>query len=171
MQVTTNRASRDTKSEPTAHRLVAGLGWGTVATVLMSAVMLLGTAVGAAPVPKPVPVALTSQTVGVPSQPVLLLMAGFAHLGYGAVAAAVLAGSVRRVSVWAGLGYGVLLWALMGLVWLPYLGWGLFGIAVSPRVAVATLVPHLVYGTTVGLGLDRGHRPVRAGTTTGRGQR
>ncbi|PRW63044.1 hypothetical protein [Actinopolyspora mortivallis] len=170
MQVRTNRAARDTKSGPTAHRLVTGLGWGAVATVLMSVVMFLGTAVGVAPVPRPVPVALTSQTVGTPSQQVLLLLAGFAHLSYGAVAAAVLAGSVRRVSVRAGIGHGVLLWALMGLVWLPYLGWGLFGIAVSPRVAVATLVPHLVYGTTVGLGIDR-HRALGADTITGRGHR
>jgi len=51
----------------------------------------------------------------------------------------------------------VVLWALMGLAWLPYLGWGLFGTGITARIAAATLLLHLVYGTTtLGLLLGRG---------------
>lgn len=67
----------------------------------------------------------------------------------------VLVGLVQRVSVWAGAAYGVVLWALLGLVWLPYLGWGLFGAVLTPKIAVGTLVLHLIYGITLGLLLDR----------------
>lgn len=44
----------------------------------------------------------------------------------------------------------------MGLAWLPYLGWGLFGTGITAKIAAATLLLHLVYGTTLGLLLDRG---------------
>ena len=44
----------------------------------------------------------------------------------------------------------------MGVVVLPLLGWGLFGTAITPRVAVATLLLHLVYGSVLGWSLDRG---------------
>ncbi|KGI81459.1 hypothetical protein IL38_10965 [Actinopolyspora erythraea] len=150
-------------------RLAAGAGWGVAATVLMSVVMLFGTATGLAPMPSPVPLALVARTVGALPQPALMGLAVLVHLSYGAVAATVLAGLVRRVSVGLAVGYGSLLWALMGVVWLPYLGWGLFGTAVTPRIAVATLVPHLVYGVTLGLALDRHRAPRRSSNGTGRG--
>ncbi len=136
-------------------RLVAGTGWGLLATVAMSVVMLAATATGVSPMPKPIPAALVSHTLGALPQPGMVALAATAHLAYGAVAGAVLAGLVRRVSVWAGAAYGVVLWALMGLVWLPYLGWGLFGTALTPKIAVGTLVLHLVYGITLGLLLGR----------------
>jgi ABC-type long-subunit fatty acid transport system fused permease/ATPase subunit len=71
------------------------------------------------------------------------------------VAGAVLAGLRRSVTVAAALVYGAVLWALMGLVWLPYLGSGLFGTAVTVKIAAATLLLHLVYALTLGLLLDR----------------
>lgn len=83
-------------------------------------------------------------------------LAVLAHLAYGASAGAVLAVALRRVTVVRAIGYGVMLWALMGLAWLPYLGWGLFGTGITAKIAAATLLLHLVYGTTLGLLLDRG---------------
>lgn len=105
--------------------------------------------------PKPVPAALVAHTLGPLPEPGALVLAVIAHLAYGATVGALLAGFVSRITVWVGVGYGVVLWAVMGLVWLPYLGWGLFGTAQTPRVAVATLVLHLVYGSALGLLLDR----------------
>lgn len=43
----------------------------------------------------------------------------------------------------------------MQVVVLPFLGWGLFGASQTPRIAVATLVLHLVYGATYGWLMDR----------------
>lgn len=147
-----------------ARRLVVGAGSGAVATLVMSALMLAGTATGVSPMPKPVPAALVAHTLGSIPTPGVLVLAVIAHLAYGAAAGALLAGLLARVTGWVGLGYGVVLWAVMGLVWFPYLGWGLFGTAQTPRIAMATLVLHLVYGLTLGLLLDRksprpiGHR-------------
>jgi len=36
-------------------------------------------------------------------------------------------------------------------------GWGVFGTAITPKIAVATLVLHLIYGATLGWGLRRSH--------------
>lgn len=135
--------------------MAAGAARGVVATVAMSAVMLIGVVTGAAPIPEPIPAALVTHTLGELPQPVLAVLAVAAHLAYGAAAGVVLAGLLRRVTVWRALAYAAVLWAVMGLVWLPYLGWGLFGTAVTPAVAVATLAPHLVYGLVLGLLLDR----------------
>lgn len=136
-------------------RLLAGAGWGVLATVVMGAVMLAGVATGVSPMPKPVPAALVAHTLGISPGPALVVLATAAHLAYGAAAGAALAGVVRRVTVWHGLGFAVALWAVMGLVWLPYLGWGPFGTAQTPKIAVATLVLHLVYGLTLGWLLAR----------------
>ncbi|HEY1573268.1 MAG TPA: DUF6789 family protein [Pseudonocardiaceae bacterium] len=150
------RTRHDLARATPGRRLALGAGWGLVATVAMSALMIAGVLTGISPMPKPIPVALVAHVLGggVP-MPALIALGALAHLVYGAIAGAVLAALTRRVTVARALGYAVLLWALMGLVWLPYLGWGLFGTGVTPKIALATLVLHLVYGLTLGLLLDR----------------
>jgi hypothetical protein len=147
----------------TKKRLITAVGTGVVATLAMSAVMLLGVGTGVSPMPDPIPVALVAHTLGPLTPPATVGLAVLAHLGYGAAAAVLLAVAVPRVSVWIGVGFAVLLWALMGLLWLPYLGWGLFGTALTPEIALATLALHLVYGVTLGLLLDRHTAPQHAG--------
>ncbi len=143
-----------------AKRLAAGFGWGLVATLAMSALMVLGVVTGLSPMPSPIPEALASKVVGgmlgadIP-RPAVMVLAAVAHLFYGGVAGAVLAALTRPVTVWKGLGWGVLLWLVMQVAVFPFLGWGLFGVAITPRIAVATLVLHLVYGFTLGELMDR----------------
>jgi hypothetical protein len=43
----------------------------------------------------------------------------------------------------------------MELMVLPLLGWGVFGSAITPKIAIATLALHLVYGGTLGWGLNK----------------
>ena len=54
-----------------------------------------------------------------------------------------------------GLGLGLFLWLVVQVAVLPLLGWGLFGTAVTPKIAVATLVLHLIHGGALGWGLSR----------------
>lgn len=153
-----SRQDSTTRTRPGVRRLAVGAGWGLVATLVMAALMLTGVATGISPMPKPVPAALVAHTLGGLPKPALIVLAALAHLGYGATAGAVLAGLLRRVTVGRALGYGVVLWVLMGVVWLPYVGWGLFGTALTVKIAVATLLLHLLYGLTLGLLLDRAPR-------------
>lgn len=161
----TNETAR--RADPLTHRpgarFVRGFGWGVVATVVMSLPMIAGALAGFLPMPQPIPVALVASFVGdLLPRPALMAAGAASHLVYGGLAGAALALLARPVTVWKGLGWGVLLWALMGFVWLPYLGWGPFGLEIGPPVAVATLVLHAVYGLTLGWLVDRGGVEERA---------
>jgi hypothetical protein len=92
--------------------------------------------------------------------------AAILHFAYGALGSIVLVALCRRrVTLGAGLLWGVVLWLIMMLVHSPLIGWGVFGmtatelaedaklyLAPGPKYAVAALVLHLVYGLIVGLG-------------------
>ena len=120
-------------------------------TLFVPLVMFLVVITGMSPRPNPIPLALVSQVFGATApKPLLMVLAIFAHLAYGGFWGTVLAVSIRPVTVWKGIGLGVFLWLVMQLVFLPFLGWGIFGSAITPRIAVVTLVLHVIYGTTLG---------------------
>jgi len=150
----TSTAEAATSSD--SSRVWRGFGWGVGATVAMSIPMLIGMATGVAPMPEPIPKALVTLIfgAGLPTPLVMALSAG-SHLGYGGFFGAVLARLFPEAGLWTGLGLGVVLWLVMEVVVLPILGWGLFGTAITPAIAVATLVLHLIYGATLGWGLGR----------------
>ena len=133
-----------------------GFGWGVVATLVMSAVMIAGMTTGVAPMPEPIPAAIIHALLGssLPA-PLLSALAIGSHLAYGGFWGAVLVLLRPRVTIWEGLALGAALWLLMQVVALPALGWGFFGTTVTPAIAVATLVLHLVYGTVLGWSLGR----------------
>ncbi|MFB6098952.1 MAG: hypothetical protein ABEK84_07570 [Salinibacter sp.] len=137
-------------------RLWRGFWWGVGATVAMSIPMTIGMATGVAPMPEPIPKALVTLVfgAGLPA-PLLMALSAGSHLGYGGVFGAVLARFFPEAGLKEGLVLGVLLWLVMEVVVLPTLGWGVFGVAVTPKIAVATLVLHLIYGATLGWGLGR----------------
>lgn len=144
-------------------RVLAGFWWGVVATLAMSVVMIAATITGLSPMPAPIPAALVTQVFGpgLP-KPAMMLLAALSHLAYGGVWGAILAGAVRPVTIGKGLLLGVILWLVMQVVVLPYLGWGAFGFAITPRIAIATLVLHLIYGAVLGWVVDRHAIPAAA---------
>lgn len=105
--------------------------------------MAAGMLSGVAPMPEPVPVALAARTLGQEPMPLLLGLGLLAHFAYGGAFGALLAAATRpgRVTV--------------NVAWFPYLGWGAFAAGITPAVAVATFVLHLVYGGALGAMLDR----------------
>lgn len=139
----------------TSNRFARGLLWGVAATVAMSVLMIIGMLSGVAPMPKPIPAAIVGRTLGGGPQPLIMVLAVLSHLAYGGVWGGILATLTRPVTVWKGIGLGVGLWLIMQVAVLPYLGWGLFGAGVTPAIAGATLVLHLVYGATYGALMDR----------------
>lgn len=142
-------------------RLAIGFVWGLVATLAMSILMVIAFATGVSPMPKPIPAAIVGKVLGgvlgegIP-QRAIVVVAVATHFAYGGFWGAVLAALTRRVTLWKGLGLGIFLWLLMEMVALPFLGWGFFGVGITPQIAVATLVLHLVYGATLGLLMDYG---------------
>lgn len=122
----------------------------------MSIPMIVGMASGVAPMPEPIPKALMTLVCGaaLPS-PLLMALSAGSHLAYGGTFGAVLVRLIPDAGLWEGLGTGLVLWLGMQLAVLPLLGWGLFGTAITPKIAVATLILHLIYGATLGWGLGR----------------
>jgi len=140
------------------NRFMLGFGWGIVATIVMSLVMLLGMMTGISPMPKPIPVAIVAHILGeTTAKPLLMFLAIVAHLAYGGIWAGLLTAWIQPITVWKGIGLGILLWLIMQIAVLPFLGWGIFGSAVTPAIALATLVLHLIYGIGLGWLIDRNH--------------
>lgn len=138
------------------NRFAHGILWGIVGTVVMSIPMLIATATGVSPLPEPIPAAISKKLLGADTAgPLEMIVAIVSHLGYGGVWAGLLATQVQPVTIGKGLALGAGLWLLMQIAVLPFLGWGLFGRAVTPAIAGGTLVLHLIYGATVGTGMDR----------------
>jgi hypothetical protein len=101
--------------------------------------------------PKPIPLAIAAHVLGEATpRPLLIAVAFSSHLIYVGVWAALLGMIASRVTVWHALALGSLLWIVMGLAVLPWLGWGLFGLGLRPPIAVATVLLHLVYALTFG---------------------
>lgn len=133
-----------------------GVLFGLLGTLVMSLIMLIGMGTGMSPIPEPIPLAIANGLLGSASQPILMLFAVITHFGYGAFWGAALFNWVGSAgSIWHGIGWGVMLWGIMVLIVLPLLGWGVFGSAITPQIAVATLVLHLIYGGILGWGLAR----------------
>lgn len=137
------------------NRIIRGFGYGVVATIVMSVLMVVALTSGMSPMPEPVPKAVVTTLVGSAPKPLVMALAVGLHLAYGGTFGALLVWGARPVTLLKGLGLGVALWLIMGVVFLPFVGWGAFGTAVTPRIAVATLVLHLVYGGVLGWAMDR----------------
>jgi hypothetical protein len=127
----------------TGKRLAVGFGWGVFASIVMFAFMYIAMLV-----------ITTAFGKGLPDPLLIALMVASVLLSYG-FGGAVLAGLIRPVKIWHGIGMGVFLWLIMGLVVLPFVGWGFFGLAITPMIALNALIFHLIYGITLGGVIDR----------------
>jgi hypothetical protein len=128
-----------------------GLWWGVVGTFGMSILMMTGTLTGMSPMPKPIPLAIINKTLGEDKpKPLRMGLALLSHFAYGGFWGIVFAYVVEDPSIWKGLILGTALWLIMQVVVLPFLDWGMFGKKVTMKIAMATLILHLVYGGIVG---------------------
>lgn len=119
------------------------IGIGILTALLLSAVMVPALRLGISPLPKPLGLAFAETVLGRPLPlPVGLLF----HLAY------VTAWSVLYVVLFrAALTFrnalllGLFLWLLVLFIFFPIVGWGVLGLAVTPKLIVASLVPHLLF--------------------------
>ena len=132
-----------------------GFVYGIAATIAMSVLTMAGTVAGMSPIPEPIPKAIVVAIVDSAPEPVVLALAIGGHLAYGGLFGALLARIARPVTLTKALALGVSLWGFVQVLVLPFLGWGVFGSSVTTRIAVATLVAHLVYGGVLGWAMSR----------------
>lgn len=128
-----------------------GIGIGLLVAILTAAVMLAATAAGLSPFPKPPSLAFAETVLGrsVPL-PIGLLF----HTAYVTFWCLVYVRFFPRRGLGAALGLGFALWFVILVLFFPVVGWGFAGLAVSPKLIVASFVPHLVFALLLWV-LDR----------------
>jgi hypothetical protein len=135
-------------------RSLRGAIWGLAATAMMTAVMVIGALVfrsGFARPPFPYLFIdhLRAYAGGGASAALLTV---FAHFAFGGVMGMVFAYFSEPMTFAKGVGFSVLAWSMMQVIFIPWLGWGDFGLIHSQAVSFVfyTLILHLTYGVTLG---------------------
>jgi hypothetical protein len=130
------------------HHLTSGewlkaIGVGIVTAILLSAVMVPALKLGISPLPKPLGLAFAETILGRALPLPIGLLFHVAYVTFWSVAFIVLFRNNLRFQ--NALRLGLALWILVLLVFFPVVGWGFLGLGVSPKLIVASLVPHLLF--------------------------
>ena len=121
---------------------VRAVGIGVLVAILTAAVMLAATAAGLSPFPKPPSLALAEAVLGrALPLPVGLLF----HAAYVTFWCVVYLRFFPRRGLGPALALGFALWLVILAFFFPLLGWGFAGLSVSPKLVVASFVPHLIF--------------------------
>lgn len=125
-------------SKETAKSIGIGIG----IAILLSAIMVPAFKTGLSPMPKPLGLAFAQTLLGNVPLPVGLVF----HVAYvTAVTTFYLTYVEKRPNLLKSLGFGLLLWMLVLLIFFPVVGWGFLGLGIGPQLIVASLVPHVLY--------------------------
>ncbi|WP_148862839.1 hypothetical protein [Marinobacter fonticola] len=126
-----------------------GIGLGVSILTAIVAVALLKA--GVSPFPKPPSLAFAETLLGrTLPLPVGLLF----HTAYVTFWSVVFVRFFPRKNLLTALGLAAALWVVILVVFFPLVGWGVAGLAISPKLIVASAVPHLLFGLLL-WGLDR----------------
>ncbi|MCH8168983.1 MAG: hypothetical protein IIC03_13785 [Proteobacteria bacterium] len=119
-------------------------GVGVANGLLLSAVMVTAFKSGVSPLPKPVGLAFAETVLGGP----LPLPVGLAfHLAYVTFWSMAFVAFLRdSLTLRNALALALALWIGILVVFFPIIGWGFLGLAISPKLIVASLVPHVLFG-------------------------
>lgn len=122
---------------------IKALGVGIVTSLLLSAVMVPVFKLGISPMPKPPSLAFAESVFGrALPLPVGLLF----HVAYVTGWTVVFVVLFRdRLSFLRALGLALMLWIIALVIFFPVNGWGFLGLAVSPKLIVAALIPHVLF--------------------------
>lgn len=119
------------------------VGAGIATAVLLSAVMVPAMRSGISPLPEPLGLAFARTVLGGPVPLPVGLLFHTVYVTLWSVAFVVLLRD--RLTLRNALVLGLVLWLGVLVVFFPVVGWGFFGLGVSPRLIVASLVPHVLF--------------------------
>lgn len=136
-------------------KMVKGIAAGFIATITLTAVMMMKYSMGLMPNFNPVQIFanVVTDTLGMSQTPVI---GWILHFGLGSViwglAFTVFNNTIPGKSQIAkGVYFGIIAWVFMMLGLMPIAGLGIFGLSLSMNVPVMTLVLHLIFGFSLGL--------------------
>jgi hypothetical protein len=119
-------------------------GVGIANGLLLSVVMVTAFKSGVSPLPKPVGLAFAETLLGRPLPLPVGLLFHLAYVTFWSMAfVAFLRDSLTLRNAFV---LALALWIGVLVVFFPIIGWGLFGLAIGPKLIVASFVPHLLFG-------------------------
>ena len=130
------------------HRLT-GADWvkaiaiGIGIAIVTAVVMVIGLKSGISPLPKPLALAFVQTMTGAQ----LPLPVGFLFHTLWVTAFSLLYVSWFRTSLrfMQAFWLAFALWVLVLVLFFPFVGWGFLGLAISPKLIIASAVPHLLF--------------------------
>ena len=140
--------------------IAKGIGSGFVATIVLSAIMLVKQAMGLMPQLNPIQMITEMSGMGT------LLVGWLTHFFIGTILWGVLYAWIDRSlpgPPWfRGATFATGAWLLMMILMMPMAGAGFFGLQMGMMAPVATLVMHWIYGAVLGAVYGAWARPERA---------
>jgi len=133
--------------------LLKAVGIGVANALLLSAIMVPALRLGISPLPKPLALAFAETVLGRSLPLPVGLMFHIVYVAFWSVAYVAL--FRERLTFLNALLLALALWIVVLAVFFPVAGWGILGLAVSPKLIVASLVPHLLFALFL-WGLCRG---------------
>ena len=127
----------------TPKEILKAVGIGVLTALLLSAVMLPAFKLGIAPMPKLPSLAFAETLLGRDLPLPVGLLFHVAYVTFWAVAYVMLFRD--RLTFMNALWLGLALWVVILVVFFPIVGWGFLGLAISPKLIPASLVPHLLF--------------------------
>ncbi len=118
-------------------------GVGVVTALLLTAVMVPAVKFGLSPMPKPLGLAFAETVLGRALPLPIGLLFHVLYVTFWSIAYV----SLFRdsLSLTKALVLGGLLWIAVLLIFFRVVGWGFLGLAVSPKLIVAALIPHILF--------------------------
>jgi hypothetical protein len=138
---------------PERSRLARGVLYGLCATAVMGLLMVVVAAAGRGnQVLRPFPGTIMARMLGDGHGAGFGLLAALCYFAYGALAGLAFAYFCRPMTMAKGIGWGLFLWFVMEITFVPWLGFADFGLARrhGGLYALYELLLHLVYGVTLG---------------------
>lgn len=127
----------------TPKEALKAVGIGIVTALLLSAVMVPAFKFGVSPMPKPPSLAFAETLFGRDLPLPVGLLFHVAYVTFWALVFVVLFRDRLTFlnALWLGLG----LWVVILIFFFPVIGWGFLGLAISPKLIPASLVPHVLF--------------------------
>ncbi len=119
------------------------VGIGILTALLLSAVMVPAFKFGISPMPKPPSLAFAETLFGRGLPMPVGLLFHVAYVTFWALAYVMVFRDRLTFlnALWLGLG----LWVVILVFFFPVVGWGFLGLAISPKLIPASLVPHVLF--------------------------
>ena len=127
----------------TSKEWLKALGVGVATAILLSAIMVPALKLGISPLPKPLGLAFAETVMGRALPLPVGLLFHVVYVTFWSVAFVVLFRD--KLSFRRALSLALVLWAGVLVVFFPVVGWGFLGLAVSPKLIIASLAPHLLF--------------------------